>query len=134
MSAFIVEDKTINHVVNYLINNKNDNISRIGYSLDKEGGAEILASDMFRLNCEAVNIRYGEDESSKFRKLDFKFNSKEIADDYQVFKSLNCWSYQCSEGHIPDTSELFKVMEEIKRDISYKIVVRLEKYKNSNWG
>ena len=90
---------------------------------------------MFGLNVSGVNARYGEDEAHKFRPLDFQY--KFIADCggmVRILKSLRCWLYQCSEGDIPETSELYKTMKEISNVIASEIIDDLPEYDKAPWG
>src|SRR2546423_13674024 len=101
MSAFMVEDTTINTVVAWLTRaiatSPTFDLDRLArkYDVDlvSDRWDEKLAHAMFQLNCDAVNARYGEGEAEKFRPLNFTYKA-EYASPVQVFKSLQCWHYQ----------------------------------------
>lgn len=133
MSAFVVQDKTINTVVSYLVMTKEwytHKLTDMGYDLEKKLSVEKLAKDMFFLNCEAVDARYGKGEAEKFRPLDFKYCFTCTVNAYMAMKSLSCWLYQCSEGNI-DKSPLYITMKEIEGDIAKEIVCKMPQYENA---
>ena len=83
MSAFMVEDKTINIVVSILSRITRTNytylgrqFSDLGYNLETEEGKEKLGQDMFVLNLMGVDSRYGEGEAKGFRPLNYKFKNE----------------------------------------------------------
>lgn len=141
MSAFMVEDKTINDVANWLLNErgidspeeiKND-LSDLGYDVNTVTGTDKLAQAMFKLNEEAIGARYGEGEAAKFRPLDFKFKLESV-ETHQVLKSLECWLYQCTEGNIPSESKLYKIMQELANKIAKLIAHQSKYYEMATWG
>ena len=76
MSAYIVADKTINNVVNWLrrevdrlysIPNK---LKELGIDMTESGWEERLGQMMFQLNINGVDARYGNGAAIEFRKLD----------------------------------------------------------------
>jgi hypothetical protein len=140
MSAYVVEDKTINRIVYYLqFLHPSSNVRRellTVANLDAEDGDKLLAGAMFMLNCNAVDQRYPGHAKSMpdaFRPLDYGY-SPLLSTQIQVFKSLRCWLYQCSEGNIPDTSDLYKVMEKVSGHMALEIVSNLPEYEAAEWG
>ena len=78
MSAFIVEDITINKIVAYLdiacrTSNRNllAPLEKIGYTKDywDKKECERLAKDLFQLTVDAVNARYGENHDTHSQDL-----------------------------------------------------------------
>ena len=141
MSAFIVADETINKIVYYLhVKALGDSIpSELGltklpkaeFDLTTEEGTRQLADEMFFLNVAAVNAKYGEGEAKKFRPLDFLYTpvpSNQIA----VIKALESWSYQCTEGNIPQT-KIYKVMEDVHCALCVDYVHGLEEWEAAQW-
>lgn len=139
MSAFVVEDKTINRAVSFIAFDREGQWIRseiethLGIDLVTDIGRETLGKLMFSLNCDAVNQRYGDNEAQEFRPLDYKFRMEVHTSRIHAFKALQCWSYQCCEGDIED-SELYKVMERVKGCMAEMIVTRLDAYEKANWG
>jgi len=141
MSAFIVEDTTINRVVTWLKreveNNRFNALNWLAqeYDLDltSDQWDEKLAQAMFQLNCDGVNARYGEGEAGKFRPLNFTYKPEGDTFLVQVLKSLQCWKYQCSEGDVPET-KLYQFFEEVEHHLALKIVMDLPEYDKATWG
>lgn len=140
MSAFMVEDQTINRVVTWLKREVSTHFSYIDriarkYAVDlvSEKWDEKLAKAMFQLNCDGVNARYGKGEAEKFRPLNFTYKPEYNIPRIYVFKSLQCWMYQCSEGEVPQTN-LYRFFEEVENYLARKIVMDLPEYDKAEWG
>ncbi len=140
MSAFMVEDTTINSVVTWLkreVATSHFTLDRLarkyGVDLTSDRWEETLAQAMFQLNCDGVNARYGNGEAEKFRPLNFTYRPEGDTSLVQVFKSLQCWLYQCSEGDVPDT-KLYQFFEEVAHHLALKIVMNLPEYDKATWG
>jgi hypothetical protein len=75
MSAFMVEDKTINYVVNWLRRNIDQfsliprKLKELGFDTSVPGWAEKLGQAMFQLTINGVDSRYGFGAAAKFRKV-----------------------------------------------------------------
>jgi hypothetical protein len=116
MSAFLVADKTINNVVNWLRRNIDQlpiiaaQLQQLNIDTNAPDWAENLGHVMFLLDMNAVDARYGDGEAAKFRKLDYHFEHTEPVSLVQVLKSLQCWLYQCNEGDVPET-ELYGIFD-----------------------
>jgi hypothetical protein len=136
MSAFVVEDKTINRIITFLATDRDSDwirkfiLKELGINIGNPDGQETLGNLMFSLNCDAVNQRYGDDEAGKFRDLDYSYRLEIFAGSIMAFKSLKCWQYQCSEGNIPET-HLYEVMERVAGYLAESIVQRLPEYDRS---
>ena len=139
MSAFLVEDKTINYIVNWL---RSENflfseipyrLKELGFDMDKVDWEEKLGIAMFQLNISGVEARYGKGEAVKFRKMDYHYHT-ESAPLVQVLKSLQCWLYQCNEGAVPET-ELYQLFDDdIRGYLMSKIISLLPEYEEAEWG
>lgn len=139
MSAYVVSDETINKVVSLLYCKRNESYwpareIKESYVLEGRRGFEVLAQDMFNLNVEAVEQRYGEGEAREFRPLDFKFQVVAPGSTLSTLKALQCWLYQCSEGDVPEVSPLYKMMTEFSHLLAMEIVQNLPAYEAANWG
>jgi hypothetical protein len=140
MSAFRVEDKTINYVVNWLRRNIDrfslipHKLKELGFDTSESGWAERLGQAMFQLNIDAVEARYGSGEAVKFRQLDYRFEHTEAVSLVQVLKSLQCWLYQCNEGEVPETGlyGLFDI--DVQMYLMSTIIDRLPEYNEAEWG
>lgn len=140
MSAFIVEDKTINTIITMLKNSEAclnstwyiRQLKESGYYLE-DGGEEKLGREMFELNCRAVDERYGEGQAKEFCNLNYSFNRQSFYTVISAYKSLQCWLYQCSEGTVPE-APLFKLMQDISNNIAHHIVSRTPEYEKAPWA
>lgn len=134
MSAFLVSEKIISVIVTTLSEFLNDNhflqekANVLGIDVISPFWQEKLADSLFELNCEALHQRYNDDEFPLFQ-----FQQLKAPSVIQVYKSLQCFLYQCSEGTVPET-KLFKFMEEFSHQLAYQIVTTLPPYKNAEWS
>jgi hypothetical protein len=142
MSAFMIEDKTINYVVNWLRREIDrfsftripHELKGLGFDTSVAGWAENLGQAMFQLNIKAVEARYGNGEAVKFRQLDYQFKHTEAVSLVQVLKSLQCWLYQCNEGDVPET-ELYELFDtDVQVYLMDKIISTLPEYEQADWG
>lgn len=143
MSAFMVEDRTINDPVAFLKDfTRDDNwilkpLAKLGYDLAKREDRERLAKDLFVLNIDGVNARYGENQAQEFRPLDFTFvdgvSSPKRLNIVQCVKSLRCLIYQCSEGDVPQR-DLYKAMEQVLCKLEAHVVRNLPAYDKAEWA
>jgi hypothetical protein len=140
MSAFMVADRTINYVVNWLRRNIDQlpiiaaKLKKLNIDTNAPDWAEALGQIMFLLNVNAVDARYGDGEAEKFRKLDYRFEHTEAVSLMQVLKSLQCWLYQCDEGDVP-TTELYGLLDtDVQLYLMTKIITQLPEYEEAYWG
>ena len=141
MSAFVVEDETINRVVAYLLNlawGRDDGwipdlTCRAGFDLSDPDNAERLAQAMFDLNVAAVDARYGEGEAAQFRPLDFAYQPVTPPSLIGAYKALQCWAYQCSEGDVPD-SPLYQTMDAIRDTMARRYIEAAPAYEAAPWA
>ena len=136
MSAFIVENKTINAVVTKLTYDRNGEwqkaqFKKLGYDLDTLEGRQQLGWAMFKLNIRAVNQRYNGD-AADFRPLNYKFTFENDYLKVAAIKALKCWLYQCTEGDC-DKSELYLVMDKLANSWAYDVVRDLPEYEAQAW-
>ena len=142
MSAFIVGDQTINRIVSYANSHLQADHR---YLFDKLlAAAETSGQDpdwhmklgisMALLNDRAMDARYGEGTAEKDREgTAYQFHW-ETSTKIQALKSFQCWHYQCSEGDIFETSELYKVAEEVIGYMACNIVSNLPEYDHAQWA
>jgi hypothetical protein len=140
MSAFLVEDKTINRVVTWLSGEitKNAYLKRkveeaLHIDTVSQGWEAILGHALFELNIVAVNERYGAEAAGKFRTLYYRYAplpSSEI----QVLKSLQCFLYQCTEGE-GVKSPLYRFFDTVvKCELMEHIIYKLPAWESAAWG
>lgn len=138
MSAFIVEEKTINRILFWLRQTEIGPHQNLWYKKTIAEAAQIdlndpnfmtkLGASMMMLNVDAVNSRYlGANEKPYFAYRVAACN------DYQALKSLRCWIYQCAEGDVPERP-LFKAFHEASLRLALAIVERTDMYAGMEWG
>jgi hypothetical protein len=140
MSAYIVDDKTINKIVSYLYAKAagrdtsivSTGLVRLGFDLSNADLAELLANQMFDMNVAAIKARYGEAEGEGFPLPSFTYLFTP-ATQIEVIKALECWKYQCTVRDIP-LSEFYKAMAQIHHLLCADYIHRLEEYEAATWG
>lgn len=139
MSAFLVEKKTINRILS-LVSSECRRSEFFRREVSRDLNVELsdcywrdkLGQKMWDLNQLALGYRYGDEKEV----LSYSFfDVSELVSRTQMFKSLRCWLYQCSEGEIPDKSVLYKVFShEISLYLALKIVGELPEYDEAEWA
>lgn len=145
MSAFLVEDKTINKVVctiarmikNHDLYNAKNDLKILGYDFENDiEASQKLGNDLYTMNCEAVTSRYTGDILSMWRDKDnlaYQYDNGMGTVAIEAFKALQCLLYQCTEGNIPE-SKLYKTMRKIEGDLAISIVRDMPEYDVADWG
>ncbi len=127
MSAYIVEKKTIDRIVTYIAQHVNTGALDAYYpTLAVE--PDKLGQRLWKMNTDAVDQRYSESNPVRLYKHDWVPGHK-----MQVFKSLRCFLYQCSEGDVPET-DLFKDTESLMHTIALEIISDMPQYENAEWA
>lgn len=141
MSAYVVDDSTINNIVSILSRKANNSnhfatygaLAKLGYNLGQPKDDKRLADDLFNLNVQSVCERYDDDKPENY---DFSFGYVpglfDVPPTIQAIKSISCWMYQSCEGSCYD-HPLYKAMEKLRGDLSYEIVSDMEVYSMAEW-
>jgi hypothetical protein len=137
MSAFIVSSDCINSIVTYVhihIGEFSWLMEGLRFNVSTEKGLEELASALYRMNCDAIEQRYGKKALQSDLSAGERFNFRIVRrQPVEVFKAVRCLLYQCSEGNVPER-ELFKTLEEIGGQIAQEIVRELPDFEKAAWG
>lgn len=140
MSAYIVDDKTINRIITFIDGHMHgtDLLSFETKKILKEllgieafksqKDLEVFGNVLLLMNKKAVDERYK--EINNIEELKYK---PEHASTIQVLKSLRCYLYQCMEGDIPE-NRIYKTMRKIEDIIEYDIIDKLPEYEKAEWG
>jgi len=128
MSAFVVEDITINQIV-------------AGMALDdlppsfrnQVEDKRALAEAMYALNLRAVRSRYDDADKAGMVPVTFVYHTVMPQAPIRRLKSLGCWLYQCSEGDVPETA-LYQAMEKYRDRLAYRIATASPEYEAAPWG
>jgi len=139
MSSFIVDNKTINRVVDFMAYSLKetttikDKLTKMGFDLSTYEGRVKLASALYALNLSGVSQRYG--TADDMIGEPFTYIPTGGVNSVQSFKSLQCLMYQCMEGEVPEKSDLYKLLDtEVRPYLAEYIVNRLPEYDNLEWG
>lgn len=135
MSAFMVDDSTINQIIAHLSYDHGFHkrfLKEAGYDLDNPADRQNLAVRMFVLNKMGVEARYGRGEAKEFRPLDFQYRSCVPVVQMKAYKQLRCWLYQCSEGNVPNT-RFYKLMDRLSDYMAHNIVSNMKEYDALPW-
>ncbi len=124
MSAFIVSDGTMDLVVSAILKlGAWEGILTASPTAGDEIGAKLYA-----MNHEAVRQRYGCPEPRpKYRWQPAGYHSP-----VRWYKAVQCLSYQCSEGNVPETP-LYAELEQIEHELAGEIIRELPAYKAAPW-
>lgn len=147
MSAFVVSDDCINKIVSWVNNVAMAGhshkywfvvrpLSKLGYFIDTDEECfKKLAADMFTMNCDGVEQRYGKGQAKEFRPLDFayRYSPGFHVNVYQILKSLRCLLYQCTEGEVPEQNALYAALDTLSLNLSYAIVSNTKEYDAAQW-
>jgi hypothetical protein len=122
LSAYIVDDITIDRIVTYLFAEV-----QVSALFDLYGAPQALGEAMLKLNYKAVNSRYG-----SRAKPAFPYVYKETpAPKIQAIKSLSCFLYQCDE--VANT-KLYKALKEMLYEMMNDYISDLPEYQEAIWG
>jgi hypothetical protein len=131
MSAFIVDGKTIDRIVTYILDNRREFNGLTMTTTQPEGIGSVIGQQLYRLNTDAVNYRYAEREESPGTRYHYKPAGK--LSDIQAYKSISCFLYQCSEGDVPERP-LFIELNKIHDDLAHRIVGGSAPFDRAEWG
>ena len=140
MSAFIIENESLNNIVNSFFWRRNnehlrDKLRRdfninLSCNNDKELNKELsnFGQLLANLNNNSVNSRYSELNEP----IEFKLLEKEKVSIYQFLKSVECYTYQSCKGDCME-KPLYKFMIELEESLRHEIINEIEEYKNAKW-
>lgn len=140
MSSFLVSDSCINKIVSYL-NRRADRFQWAfrsnGIDLSNSDDLAKLAGQLYQLNCDALDARYGQGTAARDtegRPAEFPFQFTPTTG-VAALKAIQCWSYQCSEGDV-DQRPLFKTMQTVRLALAEDIVKEYaaKDYEAASWG
>lgn len=128
MSSYIVDAKTINRIVSYIMNGWDTTKHTIAPFPVSDEAFQELGQKLWDMNAAAVNQRYGElNEAPQYHLV------CDNVDEFQVLKSLQCFLYQCSEGNVPEL-DLYKQLRQVEMNIMRKLIDTMPQYKKAEWG
>ena len=138
MSAFVMSNESINRIVATMRAADKTSIWYTHITLptcfDGLSDAEIGLS-LWEMNIHAVSERYPNDKPEELPgpiEYGYKHIPTMPATWIQLYKSIQCYLYQCSEGDTPG-SPLFKTMDDYKNSLANMIVNNSPAYEKCQW-
>src|SRR3954468_10925024 len=131
MSAFIVNDSIINKIVTWFHCEvvSNTYLQRLAEGCGVPVDVHQLAQAMKDLNYDGVNQRY--DESNKPERITYHPVLSTLP---AVYKALQCWLYQCTEGDVPERA-FYKFFDQTaKLYLADQIISLVPEYKDADWN
>ena len=143
MSAYVVENKTINRIVTGLRDAAHRTSGplihlKVPFSFTgdeqnhREQAAE-LARRMRELNEAAVRTRYPKHNARKLITGEPLVFTWTMCNPWQLLRSLDCFLYQCGEGTVPET-ELYQKLDKVRVDLAGVLARRTDQYQACEWG
>ena len=140
MSAFIVEDRSINRIVDFCYALAFENewplaLLKPPRPLNGPEDLEAFGRELFAMNVAAVTARYGSaDDMLGDQPYEYRPDPTPVHewDLYQVAKSLDCYLYQCSEGYVPKRA-LFKQVSGLRDSVVRVLVSSDPRYEAAAW-
>lgn len=147
MSAFMISDDSLSRLAQFFADLRYENESPLMYlrcpfgfmpSMPEETAQAMtldLAERMWEMNAHALNARYGDDsEMCPDGPFEWVAQRVEPCRPWQVLKSLDCLMYQCSEGNVPETSDLFKKLDKFRASLSRILASHTAEYDAAKWA
>ncbi len=139
MSAFLVGKKTIDRILSFVSAECRKSTffvrelsEKLNVDVSDSYWRDTLGQKMWDLNQLALGYRYG------YEKADLKYFFNDVSgftNQFQMFKSLKCWLYQCAEGEIPEKSLLYRVFShEISLFLAVRIIQDTPEYDAAEWA
>lgn len=149
MSAYVCDDTTINRIVSGLTNAKDFGDFNTPTPKPAEKLAEFIGDPrdfgrtLYSMNVNAVEQRYPDCVGNPDRlpgqcnddgsHLPYSYRSAVPPRPIQLYKSLQCFLYQCSEGDV-DELPLYKLLREYTKDLAVHMIENSADYEKSDWG
>jgi len=139
MSAYIVDDKTINRIVSAAILHTLGSLAPAPRLLVPDNPElddwHSLGSAMRDMNVAAVIARYGPSDSlpGPSPLLPYQFQPVTAPGLVQTIKSLACYLYQCSEGDIPNW-RLYQQLDKWQTELCQHYVTESDAYEQAEWA
>lgn len=134
MSAFFVGNTQVSRLANFIYEEgwKLDN--KLVESLQIVVGKEFpmrLARALYGMNVDALRQRYPEMWEEMVKPFEY-LPSERYPDDFQAYKSMQCYEYQCFEGNVPKT-KLFIIMKQFGNALAHRLAMNIADAKGARW-
>ena len=136
MSSYVVGKETIDRITSYLDQMRTSSQPYWSRKLGMKHPDPCISTKqlselgtrMWSMNAKATGERYNKEEPATI--YDYKYT---LINDVQVYKSLQCFLYQCGEGNIPET-DLYKALKELLLKLAGDIIIDLPEYQEAEWA
>ncbi|MDE2099694.1 MAG: hypothetical protein KGL39_20745 [Patescibacteria group bacterium] len=131
MSAYVVDAETIDRIVTYIemtLDRNRPSMRPDLYRAAQAANPTQLGAAMLAMNVAAVDDRYQESNPTPIYTHTWRSASA-----VQVYKSLRCYLYQCTEGEVP-TRPLYHLLLELQSELADGIISNLPEYTKAAWG
>ena len=122
MSAWIVSENTLIQIAQHLH-------KEAGGALEDTEALQELTNKLNAMNYAAVNVCYNEHTEPN----PIQYRVVVPASDVALFKLMDCYLYQCSEGCVPATWPLFAEVEKARVKLAHHICRSLPEYDAAPW-
>jgi len=85
------------------------------------------------MNAESLKQRYGDTIEENISKSVPAIPFWGYLNKVEIYKLLNCYTYQCCEGNVPET-KLYKAIKQLETDLCHSIVRAMPEYEAAPWG
>ena len=141
MSAYIVDDKTINRIVAAAMLRTLGSLGplvrqfRLVPDNPEPHDWAALGSALRDMNVAAVIARYGPSDSlpGPSPLLPYRFRLISAPSLIQTVKTLACYLYQCSEGDIPE-QRLYQQLDNWQAELCRYYVTESDEYDQAEWA
>lgn len=140
MSAYVVEPETIWHIVETLTPRGTNRYDWewfcrdlwTEYDLLSDDGSAKLAQEMWQMNIVSVCQRYDDVATDDYDAV-IPVRLVSPTTSVQLYKSLNCYLYQCYEGNVPNLA-LYQLLDKVRYHLAGHIVDNLPQYDRAEWA
>jgi hypothetical protein len=138
VSAFVVQDQTINRVLAYLAATDHSRARRLvdEYAPEADKSLPGLGAAVRALNVRAVRQRYPDCPPDELPGpsplLPYVYQPEHLVGLHQAAKSLRCLLYQLSEGDVPETP-LYRALEGLSVAWLLDIADQVPAYDRAAW-
>ena len=129
MSAYVCDVETINRIVTWVEDHERTWIRGLAdLGVTNEPGYD-LHGKLLALNVAAVNYRYDANDPPP----NYTYR-RQPGTDIEVYKSMQGWQYQCTEGEQFQKDPLFLLVSEMMAYLAYEIIAKLPAYNKADWA
>lgn len=138
MSAWIVENLTMDRVVTAIAGDTWNGRVFVGLNADSAEGKDKIGRALFRANYEAVRARYPNSDPlpgepyQEHPQTMYRHTGREVSK-VQQLKSCQCLSCQMSEGKVPD-SQIYLELEKHIHRLQSEVISDSPEYDAADWG